>query len=377
MKRIFTLLIAVLVTATVFAQSPDKMSYQAVVRDTSDNLATDQAIGMQISILQGATDGTAMYVERHFPTTNANGLVTLEIGTGTVISGDFTTIDWANGPYYLKTETDLNGGVNYTITGTNQLLSVPYALYAESSGQWIENVDTMYTDKKVGIGATSPLTNLDGSGVPHFSQLSVENTYAAPLTIRRSGAGSNVSLAFQNNLDSAYIGLNSFGNIAFGYLLDQSVASFQISPNGNVGIGTNNPAYPFQVAGTYGTTNILGSGAMFIEKSTNKLLTLRMTVNTNNSSYSILNFERGDGSGTDAYISTTCDGANGISKIGFAYDGTERIQLRANGDVEVTSGDILLEEIGTGVIMKSPDGQCWRVTVDNSGNFTSTAITCP
>jgi len=133
MKQVFTFLAAVLLTASVFAQSPEKMSYQAVIRNTSNQLVTGQSLGMQISILQGSASGTAVYIERHFPTTNANGLVSLEIGTGTVVSGNFTTIDWANGTYFFKTETDLTGGANYTITGTSQLLSVPYALHAKTA----------------------------------------------------------------------------------------------------------------------------------------------------------------------------------------------------------------------------------------------------
>ena len=133
MKKIFTLLTAVLLTATVFAQSPEKMSYQAVIRDSDDNLVVNTSVGMQISILEGSASGTAVYVETQEPTTNANGLVSLEIGTGTVESGDFTIIDWANGPYFIKTETDPEGGTSYTITGTNQLLSVPYAMHAKTT----------------------------------------------------------------------------------------------------------------------------------------------------------------------------------------------------------------------------------------------------
>ena len=133
MKRIYIILAAVLITATVWAQAPEKMSYQAVVRDASSQLVTSTSVGMQISILQSSATGTAVYVERQFPTTNANGLVTIEIGTGTVVSGDFSTIDWANDTYFIKTETDLNGGANYTITGTSQLLSVPYALHAKTA----------------------------------------------------------------------------------------------------------------------------------------------------------------------------------------------------------------------------------------------------
>jgi len=133
MKKVLTILTAVIITATVWAQSPEKMSYQAVVRDASDNLVTNTNIGIQVSIIQSSATGTSVYVERHFPTTNDNGLVTLEIGTGTVVSGNFSTIDWANDIYFIKTEIDLAGGANYTISSTNQLLSVPYALHAKTA----------------------------------------------------------------------------------------------------------------------------------------------------------------------------------------------------------------------------------------------------
>jgi hypothetical protein len=89
---------------------------------------------MRISILQTTPSGTAVYVETQTPTTNANGLVSIEIGGGTVVVGNFSTINWANGPYFVKTETDPTGGTNYSITGTSQLLSVPYALYAATAG---------------------------------------------------------------------------------------------------------------------------------------------------------------------------------------------------------------------------------------------------
>lgn len=134
MKKLilFLFILALTVTAS-FAQAPQKFSYQAVVRDASNNLIANQPVGVQISILQGSAAGEAVYVETQNATTNANGLMTLEIGGGTMLSGDFATIDWGDGPYFLKTETDPNGGTNYTIEGTQQLLSVPYALYAGSA----------------------------------------------------------------------------------------------------------------------------------------------------------------------------------------------------------------------------------------------------
>lgn len=117
--------------ASSWAQIPEKMSYQAVVRNNSNQLVVNQKIGMQINILQGTESGAVVYSETQEPTTNANGLVTIEIGTGTS-SDDFSTIDWSNGPYYISTSTDPAGGTSYTITGVSQLLSVPYALYAKN-----------------------------------------------------------------------------------------------------------------------------------------------------------------------------------------------------------------------------------------------------
>ena len=119
-----------LINTSIFAQAPQKMSYQAVIRNTSGALVTSSSVGMKISILQGTATGTVAYSETQIASTNANGLVSLEIGSGTVVSGTFAGIDWANGPYFIKTETDPEGGTNYSIIGTNQLLSVPYALFS-------------------------------------------------------------------------------------------------------------------------------------------------------------------------------------------------------------------------------------------------------
>ena len=124
----------VLCAATLFAQATEKFSYQAVVRNASNQLISNAPVGVRVSILQGSADGVAVYVETHAATTNANGLLTVEIGGGTAQQGVFADIDWANGPIFLKTETDPAGGSNYTVTSTQQLLSVPYALYAKEAG---------------------------------------------------------------------------------------------------------------------------------------------------------------------------------------------------------------------------------------------------
>jgi uncharacterized protein (TIGR02145 family) len=170
MKRIFTFLAAVLLTASVFAQSPEKMSYQAVVRDASDNLVTNQAVGMQISILLGSASGTPVYTETQSPQTNTNGLVSLEIGAGTS-ADDFSTIDWSADTYFIKTETDPAGGTSYTIIGTSQLMSVPYALHsktAETVTGGITETDPVYL--------ASEAANITASDISNLGNLSNTNT---------------------------------------------------------------------------------------------------------------------------------------------------------------------------------------------------------
>ncbi len=195
MKRVLKITLALLLTfnfglLTVKAQAPEKMSYQAVIRNTSDELVTNHNIGMQISILQGSATGTEVYKERQFPKTNPNGLVSLEIGTGTVVTGDFTTIDWANDTYFIKTETDLNGGANYTITGTSQLLSVPYALHsktAESITGTVNESDPIFTN--------SEANNITSQNIMDLSNLSGTNTGDQTLSnvlIQGNNAGTQI-----------------------------------------------------------------------------------------------------------------------------------------------------------------------------------------
>ena len=157
---------------TLNAQAPQKMSYQAVIRNSSSALVTSTTVGMKISVLQGTSAGTAVYVETQTPSTNANGLVSLEIGTGTVVTGTFSSINWASGPYFIKTETDPTGGINYTIAGTNQLMSVPYALFSANStpgpqgpiGLTGANGTNGVDGKTVLNGTSNPIVGIGGNG---------------------------------------------------------------------------------------------------------------------------------------------------------------------------------------------------------------------
>jgi hypothetical protein len=133
MKKSILSLIALFVFQLILAQAPNKMSYQAVVRDSDNNLVSNQAVGLKVSILAGAVDGSVVYEETHNTNSNINGLVSVVIGEGSNQSGNFATVSWAASSHFIKTEIDPTGGTNYTITGTQQLLSVPYAMHANTA----------------------------------------------------------------------------------------------------------------------------------------------------------------------------------------------------------------------------------------------------
>jgi len=143
MKKTFSILITMLLISKAFAQVPEKMSYQAVIRNSSNQLAANKEIGLRISILQGSESGTAVYVETQIATSNANGLVSIEIGAGSPVSGTLSDIDWSAGSYFIKTETAIEPPLtNYTIIGTSKILSVPYALYSKTSGNFTLGLST-------------------------------------------------------------------------------------------------------------------------------------------------------------------------------------------------------------------------------------------
>ena len=134
MRRAITLItIMVLCATALLAQAPDKFNYQTVIRNTGNAVVADATVGVRVSILQGSENGNVVFVETHTATTNANGMLTLTIGGGKVQQGTIGDIDWSNGPYFLRTETDPNGGDSYSITSTQQMQSVPYALFAKEA----------------------------------------------------------------------------------------------------------------------------------------------------------------------------------------------------------------------------------------------------
>ncbi len=227
MKKFFTVLTAVLISASSWAQAPQSFSYQAVVRGSNNDLVANKPVGMKISLLKGSETGTAVYVETHTPTSNANGLVSISIGAGKGLSGNFATIDWSKGPYFVKTETDVAGGTSYSLTTTSQLLSVPYALYAANSqpgpkgeqgvqgqaGAQGPKGETGATgaqglpgsskdEQKLSVSASGDTLYLQNGGFVIIPGLSVANSKTKPT----SGYGSNITDVEGNSYKTVYIG---------------------------------------------------------------------------------------------------------------------------------------------------------------------------
>ena len=161
MKRIILLgVFCVTVCKFTLAQAPHLMSYQAVIWDAAGNLVSDKAVNIKLSILQGSVTGIIVYTESHKLQTNENGLVSLMIGSGNIITGNMSAIPWEAGPYFLKTETDPTGGNNFMITGITQFVSVPYALTSNYSNiaETARNIST----KNIGLPGQVLTIDKDG-----------------------------------------------------------------------------------------------------------------------------------------------------------------------------------------------------------------------
>ena len=133
MKHLSLIVVAVLMGITAMAQSPSKFNYQAVARDAAGVLVSDGTVGVKVTILSGSATGTEVYSETHSATTNVYGMLNFQIGAGTGATGDISTIDWGSDAHFIKVEMDPAGGSSYTVSNTSELISVPYAEYANSA----------------------------------------------------------------------------------------------------------------------------------------------------------------------------------------------------------------------------------------------------
>jgi len=146
MKYFFTLA-TVLFSSLIYSQSPQGVNYQAMVRNTAGQVIVNQSVGVKSNILQGSPTGAATYSETFNITTSAFGLINIVIGQGNALSGSFDQIDWASGPYYIEILVDHTGGTNYSPLGTQQIVSVPYALHSNTAEYALYDDDSDSTNE--------------------------------------------------------------------------------------------------------------------------------------------------------------------------------------------------------------------------------------
>jgi hypothetical protein len=305
MKKLLFFIAASLVScffnlASLNAQVPNAIPYQAVARDASGNVIANQNIRLRLTI--GAAL-QAYYVEVHTVTTNAFGLFTVNVGSGTSqsVAGGvaFSAINWEAGGLNLAVEMDATGGTNYTYMGTNPLQSVPYALHAKNgvpsgtAGQTLRNNGTNYVStsnlyndgNKIGIGTTTPFSKLHVEENLWLETGRFENTGGNPsaagpftgITSSATGTGGGnrvgVSALALNGTENTGISSNAIGgSTAYGIKAFASGAATNyagyfgdgnVFVQNNVGIGTF-PTAKLEVAGTTKTTNFqmtTGAGA--------------------------------------------------------------------------------------------------------------------
>ena len=372
MKKINSLFAGLFLTASIFltqqaiAQAPQSMSYQSVLRNSSNALVANTAVGIKISVLQGNDPGIAVYVETQTATTNANGLVSLQIGAGTADIGTFSQIDWANGPYFIKTEIDPTGGSNYSITGTQQLASVPYALYAAKSG----DATTMgaISDSPSANGGTitngalslAPADATNGGVVTTGDQ-----TFAGAKTFSNDAKINGVTVGAGGLGSSWYdlaVGYSALLNNTTGYgntALGASTLSLNTGGSDNTAVG--NGALQQNTSGYRNT--VIGASAQ--RDNTNGyyntatgfnalMLNISGSNNTANGSYALLTNTTGSNNsafGNEADVATgDLSNATAIG-AGAIVDASNKIQLGNSAITSVnTSGTY------TGAGFKTPNG---------------------
>lgn len=282
MKRIlFVLGMFVTSLCSLHAQAPESFKYQAIVRDTTGMVVQNQTVGIRITILQGGSNGTVVYIETHQCLTNVYGLINLNVGDGNPEFGTFALINWGINTYFLKTEIDIKGGIAYVDLGTTQLFSVPYALYAKSFDN-LKEIDpevgnntynylskwngssliksSIYDNGFVGIGTNNPLLTFDVSKIINGGILSLFNnnsSFNGSVSLKSMGAKENkayLSVIGSSDFDG-YNGFDLKGqNIGLlGMSLDVS------TPDSNCGVmGYSNGNAVFGVNSETGRKGYLG-----------------------------------------------------------------------------------------------------------------------
>ncbi len=431
MKKALTIILAITLfgICSINAQAPQAIKYQTIARDITGNILASQNVSFRISILQGSASGPNMYTETQITTTNPFGLANLNIGTGTVVFGNFSTINWGSNTYFVQMEFDPAGGSNYALMGTSQFLSVPYALYSERSGA--SSSDSSKWDQTGNVG-TNPTINFIGT--TDANDLSFRTNNAPTMLLKQDGSlilynvnqntfvGDSVGIAtssstgMRNTFLGYYAGYsNRTGNnntaIGFKALYNDTsgvnnTATGWLSLYSNTSGGDNTATGESALhENTSGASNVaVGNSSLFYNSSgsNNTAVGLNTLYNNTTGLFNTAigrealninvsgNYNTAIGYGADV----TVGNLNNASAIGYnaKVSASNSIVLGGTGvdavnvaigmsnppsKLTVTGGDVNITDIASGIILKSPNGQCWRVTVDNSGTLISTSITCP
>jgi hypothetical protein len=376
MKKFTLTLLTFVSVIMLFAQSPQAFKYQAVARDNTGNILNNQLVSFRISVLQGSATGTSVFSETHQAVTDDFGLTNLEIGNGTLVSGNFTTINWAVDSYFLKVELDATGGSSYQLMGASQLLSVPYALFAENianpeDNDWTISGEDMYSivAGNVGIGTITPGAKLDVAG-----HIGVSNTGNSVFIGK--DAGLNDDLSFNYNTFVGYLaGLtNSDGeyNCAFGaYTLRSNTNGYGNSAIGDYALEDNTTGDENSALGYYAlASNSSGSGNNAIG-----LNALRNSLSGSNN-IAVGNFSGYLGNGSNnvylgyqaGYSNTSSNKLyieNSNSTSPLIYGDFAQDFLKVNGDFEV-AGHISISNTGNSVFIGQDAGLNDDFTANNN-----------
>lgn len=368
MKKLLLTAGFVLGSILVSAQAPEKMSYQAVIRNSGGQLLLNQNIAVRVSVLQGTPTGTIVFSERLTGITNANGLVSLEIGSGTVLSGTFASINWASGNFYLKTETDPLGGTAYSIAGTSQLLSVPYAMYAKTAGGTSGGVLSLPYAATVNNANTLFAITNDGDGT---SLEGVNNTAASSIASVR-GLVSNTA---PGGFSSAVRGINNgTGGLGIGVWGSQDGSGWGVYGVSPTGLGV----YGNSSGAGYGVYANSSTGTGLNATSTNGIAA-NLSISNNANSNNVVNANT-LGNGIVLNVSTTGTGVGVLSSTGagFAVHGKTSAQTSAgviadnNGAGEAVVGRNTSDIAGA--VVGRNDGGGYGVHGFVSGNTTGNSI---
>ena len=184
------------------SQAPQRINFQSVLRNTTGEVISNSSVSLRISILRGTTTGALVYSETHAKMTDAGGLMSLQIGNGTLPSTDFTTIDWGGSAHFIKLEADFSGGNNYVLLGTQELMSVPYALYASKTDTSVLNLAVRFSplNNKLNIIDTSTMLSNYRTGLNN--KLNILDTVSMLQAYLRHVDTTSMLLPYLRNADT-------------------------------------------------------------------------------------------------------------------------------------------------------------------------------